>query len=338
MRGLVLVLIVAMLSGCAGSQESDGDEAPIQEGCDGALRSHTLYLGPGLTLQNDTPEAGSSFSNGFDEAFLVDDMDEWHSEPVDQPIRLLGNMTLEFWVRNDGTPAPYVASGEPTEGYHWFNQFGTERGFIPDYGREDADAVPMPGDVHHHTQTFAMPPGGLHVETGDRLRLLLTSLVVDDDQGTGQHILFGGDTPSAIKFDAHCMIELEWDELHRETTTVVMHGNQGLITGQVPGTDGVNQASVPFTLDETTQRLTISLRQTQDTSPLKDDMDLTILDSDGQQVTGIGSPYADETGTFWAANLAASMPPGQYTVRVDSYSGHAYRGEVTVLQETARLA
>ncbi len=331
---LLVLLLALLLSGCAGVP-STNLPAPEPVRCEAG--DTTLWFGPGHTLLPEAPAAGSQFSNGFDEAFLVDEMDEWHSAPFVQSMRIEGNLTLEYWVRNHGTPAPVVIGGDPGEGYHWFNQIGTSGGFVPDYGREYAEATPTPGSVHHYVEVIAMPPGGLHVEDGDHLRVLLTSLVADDDQARGQEILFGGDTPSQVRFTSHCMPDLDWTELHTSTMTVRLRGNQGLITGAVPEHES-NTARVGFSLEPLTQKLTIAIRQTSDPNPLKDDIDLAVLDASGQEIASIGSPYSDETGTFYAANLAHMMPPGSYTVQVNSYSGIGYEGRLTILQETATLS
>ncbi len=334
MRVVVALLIV--LAGCAGAPVDDPMPEANVEPCQ--LVDQTWFFGPGHALQPDEPAAGSVFSNGFDEAFLVDEMDEWRSPAWSSSGRIVGNLSLEYWVRNDGTPAPVVIGGQPGEGYHWFNQVGTEGGFVADYGREYASATPMAGSVDHYVEVIAMPPGGLHVERGQSLRVLLTSLVLDDDRGTGQHILIGGDTPSQVRFQVTCMPELDWVELVSKEQRVSIPAHQGLITGQVPPTSGLNVATVPFILQDETQRLTIRLEQTGDPNPLKDDMDLVILDAGGAEVASIGSPYADEVGTFYAANLAELLPPGDYRVQVNSYSGHGYEGVVRILQETATLS
>ncbi len=334
----IAILLIALLAGCAGAPVAPTSGPDTATTCDANPSTSTLWLGPDHALVNETPAAGAVFSNGFDEAFLVDTMDEWTAAPSPHALRLVGNLTLEFWVRNSGTPAPVTIGGDPGEAYHWFNQIGTQRGFVPAFGREYASIVPLPGSIDHYTEVIAMPPGGLHVEQGDTLRVLLTSLVVDDTRSTGQEILFGGDTPSSITFDHHCMAPLGWKEIASDERDITIRAHQGLITGAIPATAGLNYADVPFELLPGTQRLTISLVQEADRNPLKDDMDITLLDGSGAAITSIGSPYADDIGTFYAANLAAMMPPGAYTVRVESYSGHAYQGHVSVVQDQARPA
>jgi hypothetical protein len=330
---LVLLLAFAVFAGCVDA----GPPADELNGNSCELLAQTLWLGPGLALQPTMPATGEMFGNGFDEAFLVDEMDEWVSEPFSSPRKIVGNLTLEFWARNDGTPAPVTIGGAPGEAYHWFNQVGTNRGFVPEFGREYAAVAPAPDSIDHYVEIIGMPPGGLFVESGDHLRLLLTSLVADDSQGRGQQILFGEAYPSAVSFESTCAPLLDWDLLDDTTTAISIAAHQGLITGQVPANAGINFATVPFSVDAATGRLTISMTQTGNPNPLKDDMDITILDAAGDAVTSIGSPYTDEVGTFHPDNLRMLLLPGNYVVRVDSYSGHGYEGDIRIIQEAPVL-
>lgn len=325
---VLLPVVAAGLSGCmAGDTPVDDDAA---EGCWDGVRQYTHWFGPDLGLQDTPPaEAGATPGNGFAEAFATDDMDEWLSAPVPDGLRITGNVSLEYWARNVGTPAPFML-GDPGEGYHFFNQLGSDRTFQPSYVVEYADAAPMPGSVDHHQQTYPMPEGGFFLEPGDRFRILLTSLVMDDADGAGHEILWGGDMPSQVSFEATCFTPPTYRPAQDSTTDIEIPGNRGLLTGAVPAEEGTNQQTVPFTLDGTEARLTVSLEQQGDENPVKDDMDLTILDGDGAEVWSIGSPYADESGTLWPANMDALMPPGEYAVRVDSYSGIDYHGTLTV--------
>lgn len=337
MRVLLLVLAAATLSlaGClVGSESPDEADAGVAAspfcGVDGP-REVTLYLRD-LSLVPDLPEPGVTAGNGFDEAFLTNGLDEWTVEAA-ATFRLVGNVSLEFWTRGHAMPAPIVLGGDPGEGYHFFNQFGTSRGFVESYAIEYGAVVDDGETVRHYEETFAMPEGGVLVEAGDTVRLLLTNLVLDDPvAGRGPDILWGGDTPSALTYTAVCERTPRWAEVHQERHSVSVPTNQGLLTGAVPAEEGVNHADVPFTLHADADRLTISLTQTAATNPTKDDMDLTIHDADGVEVWSIGSPYTDEVGTRWRANLDASMPPGDYVVRVNSYSGTGYEGVVTIAQ------
>ena len=336
MRVPVLVVVLAVsLSGCLVASEDPaeagaGPAASPYCGVDGA-REVTLYLRD-LSLVPDLPEAGVTPGNGFDEAFLTNELDEWTVE-APGTFRLVGNVSLEFWARGHAMPAPIVLGGEPGEGYHFFNQFGTSRGFVESYAIEYDPVVDDGETVRHYQETFEMPDGGLLVEAGDTVRLLLTNLVLDEPGGgRGPDILWGGDTPSALTYTAACERTPRWEEVHHGRHSVSVPTNQGLLTGAVPAEEGLNYALVPFTLEPEADRLTITLEQAGGPNPTKDDMDLTIHDAGGETVWSIGSPYTDEVGTRWRANLDASMPPGDYVVRVNSYSGTGYEGTVTVAQ------
>ncbi len=333
MRLLPALLLVVALSGCLSGTAPLDEVSGLITDCpmDGEV---TLYLGPGFTLSPVLPAAGSVAGNGFDEAFLTNVMDEWTSAVVvDRNVHIMGNLTLHFWSRGHDMVAPVVIGGDPGEGYHWFNQVGTNRGFVEAFAVEYAPIRDEPV-VREWTETFAMPTGGLYLEPGDHLRLLLTNLVLDTPTtGAGPDILFGGDTPSAVTFQAHCRAVWSWDEGTPETHAISIPFHHGLLTGAVPARDGLNHVDVPFTLAPDTGRLTIALAEGGSINPTKNDMDLGVLDAAGNEVWSIGSPYADDLGTKWPADLAANMPPGDYTVRVNSYSGVAYEGTLSIQQD-----
>lgn len=294
----------------------------------------TWYLGPDLVLQTDMPPEGRRAGNGFDEAFLTNNLDEWMGPTADRTWRIEGDVQLTFWTQGINTPAPIVIGGDPGEGYHFFNQFGTNRGFVESYAIEYATALPDE-EIRRYDEVFTMPEGGILVEAGDHVRLLLTNLVLDDpNSGRGPNILFGGDTPSALSYTAACEPTSRWSLVESSVSTVGIPLHQGLLTGAVPATEGLNYADVPLVLHPDTERLTIAIDGTGGLDALaKSDIDLSVLDSNGDESWSIGSPYTDEVGTRWWRTLDAVMPPGDYTVRVNSYSGHGYNGQLSVLQE-----
>ncbi len=327
--------------------------APAFAGCldaeslfsDGTLRScdspqpFTLYLGPGLSLSSEMPANGFTRGNGFNEAFLSNSMDEWHG-PFSQRTWLIeGDIVLELWTREGDLPAPVILGRDPGEGYHFFNQVGTNRGFLEASAVSNGPVVPA-DRTQHLTQRFATPPGGILLEREDYVRLLLTHLALDaDDRPANEEarveppaILWGPDAPSRIEFSATCQRDPVWMPLSNEHPTVVVPGHQGLITGAIPDQEGANYQDIPFHLHPETDRLTIRLDEAGESGP-KNDMDLIILDANGDVNWGIGSPYNNERGTRWPANLDASMPPGDYTLRVNSYSGTGYVGQASIIQE-----
>lgn len=341
-RILLVLLLAAALGGCL----SGGDTAPRRDPVraldicrDGPLVESTWYFGPGHTLGRNESAAGAEPGNAFSSGFLTNDLKEWLSPPVSDGLWIHGDVTLEYWVRSTGSPAPLAIGGDPGEGYHFFNQFGSDRSLQPAYATEYSTIAPVPGAVDHYVENLTMPPGGFVVEAGDRLRVLLTDLALDGPTGSGHEILYGSDTPSQIRFTARCFPKYTWPEstvLLDELVT--LPGNQGLLTGAVPATDGLNQATYDLFLPAGTQRLTVTIQQTSDANPVKDDIDIVLLEVDGSNEWGIGSPYSDEQGTLWADNLANVFPRGMLQVQVNSYSGFGYQGRLLVTAQNPVLA
>ncbi len=296
----------------------------------------TYHFGPDHSLSLEAPAgAGAENGNAFSSAFLTNDLKEWLSQPLDQGIVLKGTVILEFWAESVGSPAPIMIGGDPGEGYHFFNQLGSNVAVAPSYAIEYAEVVQAPGTVRHYVEEFPMPDGGFVVEAGESLRVLLTSLVLDGPDGGGHIIHYGGETPSQVRFTADCYAKRDWIEAATPVVEAIsLPGNQGLLTGAVPATDGFNAALVPFDLVEATDRLTVKVTADgANPNPVKDDIDITITDVDGNPVWGGSTPYTDETLRVWRANLDALMPPGRYHVEVSSYSGVGYSGQVEVVQE-----
>lgn len=330
---VAILAAVALASAGCSDVEGPADEVnPPALACawDGM---HTLYL-ENLSLTPDLPPAGATPGNGFAEAFLTNDLDEWVLPNVSDSFVIEGNVNLKFWAQGNNMPAPIVISGGPTEGYHFFNQFGSSRGFVESYAIEN-EAILGDQMVRHYVETYAMPTGGLTVEAGDDIRLLLTNLVADDVSGDGPSILWGGETPSALSFAARCIEQADWITVDEAYAGISILAHQGLLTGAIPPAAGVNYVDTAFSLREDTDRLTIRLSEEAPLSPIKNDVDITVLDTTGAQVWSIGSPYSDEVGTLHRANLDAMMPPGDYVVRVNSYSGHAYEGRLSIVQDMA---
>jgi hypothetical protein len=318
-----------LLAGCFGGP-SPGKADAAMAACRGAPAvEHVLYFGPSLSLQPEPQPPGSAPGNAFSSAFLTNDLKEWLSAPVGDGLWLVGNVTLEYWVRNTGTPAPIVLGGDPGEGYHFFNQFGSDRTLQPAYAVEYSDVLPAAGAVDHYVEALQMPPGGFVLEPGDRVRVLLTDLAADGMDGSGHEVLFGGGTPSQVRFSARCWPDLVYSESQVTQEPVSLPGNQGLLTGAVPPGPH-NQHRFQVQVPEGADRIRFDLRQESDRNPVKDDIDLQLLDRAGAPAWSIGSPYSDESGTLWADNLRAVFPDGAITVQVDSYSGFAYQGHVTV--------
>lgn len=343
MRVLLALAIVVLASGClqSGGTSKAGAAVEAWEDCrNSPAAAHTLFFAQGHRLVETAPAAaGAEPGNAFSSGFLTNDLKEWLSDPVPDGLWLVGDVELDYWVRSTGSPAPLAIGGEPGEGYHFFNQFGSDRTLQPSYATEYSTVAPLPGAVDHYVETLPMPPGGFVVEAGDRVRVLLTDLALDGPMGSGHDVLFGGDTPSQVRFTAKCFPTLTWpttDVLLDEA--VSLPGNQGLLTGAIEATEGVNVQTFRVSIPLGTQRLSVRLTQTDDATQAKDDIDLTLLEVGGNRTWSVGSPYSDERGTLWFDNLVAVFPHRDIDVRVDSYSGVAYTGRIVVTAERATVA
>lgn len=340
MRTVVPLLAVLLLAGCFGGGPTEANALAAIEDCRLAPpATRTLFFGPAMSLQHELPPAGYAAGNSFSSGFLTNDLKEWLSAGEPQGLWLVGNVTLDYWVRSTGTPAPLVIGGDPGQGYHFFNQFGTDRTFQPAYAVEYSDVAPQEGTIDHYVETLALDAGGFVVEPGDRFRVLLTDLALDGSNGGGHDVLFGPEHPSSLTFTATCWPELAWqgDEVLLDEA-VSLPANQGLLFGGAAGgrqQGDANQVQFDLTVPPGTGRLTVQLRQTNDNNPVKDDIDITLLDRAGAAVWSIGSPYSDESGTLWLPNLEEHFPTGELTIQVDSYSGVAYTGSLLVTRNVA---
>jgi hypothetical protein len=339
-RAFPAVLAVALLAGCFGGGPTEENAVAAIADCRMAAPSEQhLYFGPAMGLQVALPPEGFAPGNSFSSGFLTNDLKEWLSEAQPSGLWLVGNVTLDYWVRSSGTPAPLIVGGAPGEGYHFFNQFGTDRTFQPAYAVEYSDPVTQQGTIDHYVESLALEPGGFVVEPGDRIRVLLTDLALDGANGGGHDVLFGPEHASVLTFTARCWPELQWqpDEVLLDEA-LSLPANQGLLFGGLAEgrqAGEANRAQFDLTVPPGTGRLNVFLRQTSDMNPVKDDVDITLLDRSGAAAWSIGSPYSDESGTLWLDNLEAKFPSGELTVQVDSYSGVAYTGQLLVTRNIA---
>src|SRR5688572_13918122 len=159
------LLVPLLLAGCSGggSDESDGESGwAAYDACLAKpAQPYAFYFRRVYSLASGSvPDAGSLPGNPFSSGFLTNDLQEWLSEPVAGGLLLEGTVTLELWVRSTGSPAPLVVGGDPGEGYHFFNQFGSDRTFQQAYATEYSTVAPTPGTVDHYNETLQMPPGG----------------------------------------------------------------------------------------------------------------------------------------------------------------------------------
>lgn len=330
---LVVALLLVALSGCFGPEDSS-DTPPLlvdQE----ATCDVVLYLdgSQGPRLVKDAPAAGSRAGNGFAEAFLTNDMEEWQGSLVEicgtgawlveGPIRTI------LQVESNIAPAPIVLGGEPGEGYHFFNQLGDDSsGFLQGYDVEYAPILSTPGSVATYEFEYPADPGGWWIASGATIRWLLTSLVLDGPD-FGHKILFGGDNPSRLEFTARKVEPAPLLSKLEEQYDVNLEANQGLLTGAIPAQEGLNVQHFPFTIYDATAILQIELFD-RSSSMVKGDADLNIQSLNGEPLWSIGSPYSYEAARVHERTLEEIFPPGNYVLEVTGYSTVNYQGTVVV--------
>ncbi len=333
---LFLVLLVA---GCAQPPAAPEPPAVVTECGDEPAREYRFFFGPELGLNESMPPAGSHPGNGFNEAFLTNNLVTWTSAPVAEGLLIEGNVSLEAWVDVVGTTAPPDTS-QPRRAYTFFNQFGSDRAFQSGFATETVPAEQVAG-LHHLNETLVMPAGGFTVEKGDRLRVLITSLITDTATGPGTTVMYGPTMPSQIRFSARCTPPVEWLPQRYLRQPIVLPANQGMLAG-LPGVDCVNTPTdavclnrfeYPFTLENGTERLRIFVRTQEADRVPKTDIDMRLTDPSGNVLYDASTPFVNETMVLWHDNLHAFLPPGNYVLRADLYGGAGYSGLLEIALE-----
>lgn len=317
MRFLPLALVALAFSGCI----SDPDASTsMEEAC--APRDFTLYLTPdyGLSLE---PVAGIADGNGFVEAFLTNDMEEFRgpSSLLGDAYRWVmeGNFTYHLVVETGYAIAPIVSTSDPTTGYHFFNQFGTTQGFTPGYDVFYEDTFTS-GSQYTYDGGWDMPPGGYRIEPGDEIRFLLTNLVLDDEAGRSPRI---NTHDSFLQFTARCEEMPPKGQVYDGSVSIGLPLNQGLLTGAIPASE-LNQAIVEYTLGNETK---VQFRLIAPDDTPKDDVDMTFYHN-GVEFWSGGSPYTNEVATLWRENLDALGITDEFTIEINGYSTINYEGRL----------
>lgn len=328
----VLVALVALsFAGCVGD---DSEPAPTVASPCTKPELFKFYLTPeyGFNLE---PSVGMAAGNGFVEAFLTNDMEEFRGTMEDllgnqtnlavpeEPYRWVmeGNFTYQLVVESGIAVAPIVSTADPTTGYHFFNQFGTSQGFTSGYDVFYEDTVTT-GEEYRYEGGWEMPPGGYPIEPQDELRFLLTNLVLPDESGQSPSI---NTEESWIAFTAQCEPMPTGLNPFETSVPVDLPLNQGLLTGAVPAND-LNQFRLDYTL---TGEEKVQFVLTAPDEVPKDDVDMTFY-HDGVEFWSGGSPYTNEIATIWLANFEALGIDGDITVEVNGYSSIGYSGELVI--------
>lgn len=327
-RGLLLFaglpLAGLLLAGCTGPEPPV--TPPDHVHCtDQPYSPMSLFLAEGYTLTNMSGPAGSAPANQGHEAF-TQELTRWLSAPLAEGLQLEDNVTVDLHVVIDGANV-FAQPGSTM----LFIQFGSDRAFVPESVFVPWEPGPESPRSIHVNETLPLPGGGFTLEAGDRFALLVTSLVEGPEGATT--VKFGEGSPSGLGFEARCSEAREWIG-YDARTPVILPGNQGLFTGGVPPEEGFNRLTVSLEVGPCTDRVTVLLRQKGGAGP-HNDMDMYLLDGKGEAIYAATSPSANETMLLWPENLAAFVPPGDYQVRIESYSGLNYTGDLVFRLEEA---
>jgi len=323
MRGPSVLLAAILLAGCAGVATDTSSSAPSPPAC-GDEPPHTmaLALGPMHLLSNATSAAGTADLNQGHDAY-VGDVQPWLSAPLATGAHVL-NASLSIRVQGMGPLLPPEATA-------------------PLYVQAGSDAALASADAVGQWSTGASDmgwegylsilKGGFDVEAGQRVQLLVTSLI--EGVPDPARVVLGNQ--SVLTLTTVCAPAREFLVAHDLKTPVLLPASQGSFTHTVPPQEGVNRQTVPFDLPNGTSRLRIFLREPHPPK-VKGDVDVTLLDATGKTVAVAGSPAPNETLILGPANLAALAPPGHYQVRVDSYSATNYAGTLDIVLEQLESA
>lgn len=325
MKLLAVAALGVLLAGCLvlPDDERPDEEVPCAE------RPHddrAVYLAADRKLADAPGEVGSEMANQGHEAFTEEEV-PWLSEPLAEGMHVSGpvvvRLTLDVEGQNPFNPDP--------NGAMLLIHFGSDRTYAPWTAGVANGNLVMVGTHHVAAVPIELPPGGFTFEAGDRVALLVTSLV-EGATAPGVRIHFGGDSGSGVSFFSSCLDERAWTTLEDRTVGVALPGHQGLFVDAV-AVQGVNRIDVPLELEEDAARLTVELEQESASGP-KDDMDLYLLGDNGIILWRAASSAADERMVLWPENLEP-LPPGPYRVRVESYSGLAYSGVLRIVTEAS---
>ncbi|MGB1697528.1 MAG: hypothetical protein ACPHK8_03930, partial [Thermoplasmatota archaeon] len=133
MRFLPVLVAVLVASSVAGCLDDDPEPTPAMVAPCMEPETFQFYLTPDYGLSRE-PGAGMAAGNGFVEAFLTNDMEEFRGTmealvgndteiPVpDEPFRwvMQGNFSYQLVVETGIAAAPIVSTADPTTGYHFF--------------------------------------------------------------------------------------------------------------------------------------------------------------------------------------------------------------------------
>lgn len=322
------LLAVAVLSGCL-------DPGGVVCACQPSWPDpwaystvHSFFLKPGLGLSEEGPAS--------EEPQRVASSDFWvryetgrpqptfRSEAQNESF-LVENATVRFWFTTD---AVVPNTGTFAE---WDAWFGTNVSIGAVVAMDGPDVVQR-GQIYHLEAEIGLPPGGLVVESGEELALLLRPVMLQNDANDLYLLVDSMDTPSALELTVRARDPaFASDDLVPITST---------FSGTLPApayveasldrepsslTTGRHSFNVPASAAKVEVALTGSVLLG------GKDLDLLVFDGNGTQAAQSVTPYANEHARLHGENLA-KLEPGTWFAQVNNWlgAGATYTMVVTV--------
>lgn len=316
-RALLLTLLAFLLptfAGCLGA--SDGGEPPaasVPVEVDTAPTLRTLYLtgAPGLTplAPAGTEPQAVKGGNFFTQWGAKRGYAEFVGAPAETALLVTGNVSLTVFARAEGPAAQ--AGIFP----HFIAYFGVDGAYAAD-GSADASPVAKPGDALEFTVTLATPRDGFLIAPGATPQVLLVAVMTQDDRsGDITFLVNSTATPARVDFEAATVTP---PPLPGEGETRTEGGRlAGSAYARV--VRGVSQQA--HTLEVPARAALVEVRMETGTAAGFADVDLAVVDDQGQEVARSVTPFGAEKVLLHPHQLPGGAT--QWTVLVTNYGSAA---------------
>lgn len=229
------------------------------------------------------------------------------------------NASVTFFYRSEGA-TPTTGPGE--QGFPEFVVYlGVGEAYMGSASVEGPDVVR--DETVEVSATFELPRGGLVLDAGDDLTLLIVPVQGSTADGTRIEVLTDAlSTPSRVELlgAPARLSRLGW--IVEEDTEVRIVGS-AYVTTQ----GGLSKATVPVTLSAHAAGLRVHMERTGGAGGA--DLDLAVYDQEGERVGRSATPQYKEDLRLLAPNLAG-LVPGEWTVEVAQYGGAVATARVRV--------
>ncbi|HLE96809.1 MAG TPA: hypothetical protein VI997_05510 [Candidatus Thermoplasmatota archaeon] len=304
MRRLV-VLGMLLVAGCSAP-------APPEDAPAAGASEVTLWLTTsGFT--GDAPtgaEAERVPSGNFFRAWAAGEgLPTWRGAPPARDL-LVRNATVVVWAE-----APRGSAQAGSFPAH-IAYFGAAPFLMAQASLAPPGVVP-PGDVRELVFDLGMPRGGLVLPAGEGLELLVTPVQTQDDAADAIHYLVNAtDRPSRVVLQVEPVVLAAEGSVESDTSNGRVAGSAYVLGAREGATAALFDVPVPA--DATRVEVVMEVGQKAGIP----DVDVTLLDEDGEEVASSVTPYGREAVRLLAPNLDG-LHGTTLTARVVNY-GSAY--------------